>query len=361
MRKQERGSHECHTLQDDAYESLDSAYNSMSSSLMSTVSAESALDTTSTVFDAIFYSWESYHRSDKSKSGQLFLYIYLRDLPGRRNDAELVLQQYFEYNGVSENGSTTTTKELSIDDLSEPSVTAVDKSPTTDLAAENKTPDKAIAGTVTPKINPVDASVSSGDDIDSPVKAALSLSSDVRDVQLYADINDWQPVSMTLESGKRTWSLHVSPKLGEYKFLVHEANGTSFWATDSQSMVVRKPPIGSLNNITKYEGGPVFAIERDDDGTTELTIKSNVNCAFASNYHKFQDAQTVAVHTNVDWSVAHDMKLVDGDWTVTLPPRSHQCKFVLDGYRWTTLDQMPFVGNQGWNCNNVLHAVYRQI
>ena len=210
MRKQERGSHECHTLQDDAYESLDSAYNSMSSSLMSTVSAESALDTTSTVFDAIFYSWESYHRSDKSKSGQLFLYIYLRDLPGRRNDAELVLQQYFEYNGVSENGSTTTTKELSIDDLSEPSVTAVDKSPTTDLAAENKTPDKAIAGTVTPKINPVDASVSSGDDIDSPVKAALSLSSDVRDVQLYADINDWQPVSMTLESGKRTWSLHVS-------------------------------------------------------------------------------------------------------------------------------------------------------
>lgn len=210
MRKQERGSHECHTLQDDAYESLDSAYNSMSSSLMSTVSAESALDTTSTVFDAIFYSWESYHRSDKSKSGQLFLYIYLRDLPGRRNDAELVLQQYFEYNGVSENDSTTMTKELSIDDLSEPSVTAVDKSPTTDLAAENKTPDKAIAGTVTPKINPVDASVSSGDDIDSPVKAALSLSSDVRDVQLYADINDWQPVSMTLESGKRTWSLHVS-------------------------------------------------------------------------------------------------------------------------------------------------------
>ena len=89
--------------------------------------------------------------------------------------------------------------------------------------------------------------------------------------------------------------------------------------------------------------------------------KANANCAFASNYHKFRDATTVAVHTDVNWSERHEMSLVDGDWVVTLPPKSLQCKFVLDGYRWTTLDQMPFIGNQGWNCNNVLDAVYRRI
>ena len=153
----------------------------------------------------------------------------------------------------------------------------------------------------------------------------------------------------------------TSAKLGEYKFLVHENNGTSFWATDSESMLVRKPPTGDLNNIAKYEGGPVFAIVREDDGTTQLTIKSDQECAFASNYHKFRDAATIAVHTDLDWEQPYEMSLVDGDWTVTLPPAAKQCKFVLDGYRWTTLDQMPFVGNQGWNCNNVLSAVYRQI
>ena len=71
--------------------------------------------------------------------------------------------------------------------------------------------------------------------------------------------------------------LGVSAKLGEYKFLVHENNGRSFWATDDKSMMVRKPPAGTLNNICRYEGGPVFAITRDDDGTTQLTIKENVN------------------------------------------------------------------------------------
>ena len=47
-------------------------------------------------------------------------------------------------------------------------------------------------------------------------KAQLSLSRDVRDVQLYADVNDWKPVSMTLETGKRTWSIHVSRKFLKY-------------------------------------------------------------------------------------------------------------------------------------------------
>ena len=206
--------------------------------------------------------------------------------------------------------------------------------------------------------------------------AMISMENEVRNVQLYADVNDWKPVSMTLESGKRTLSVHVSrkyiffrfltkleflAKLGEYKFLVHEKKGTSFWATDSESMLVRTPPTGALNNVAKYEGGPVFAIVRDDDGITELTIKSNQECAFASNYHKFRDAKTIAVHTDIDWTVGHEMELVEGDWKVILPAGSRQCKFVLDGYRWTTLDQMPFIGNQGWNCNNVLQAVYRQI
>lgn len=212
MRKSKRGSQECHTLQDDAYESPDSAYNSMCSSIMSTVSAGSALDTTSTVDGvSIFYSWESYHRSDKSKSGLLFLYIYLRDQPGRRNDAELVLQQYFGYNDVSLRTNTETTKALSIEDLSAPTVTAIDDFVTTELIADKEPIQKPTVDTVDTAITPLEESASSVDvDNDGPVKAALSLSSDVRNVQLYADVNDWQPVSMTLESGKRTWSVHVS-------------------------------------------------------------------------------------------------------------------------------------------------------
>ena len=42
--------------------------------------------------------------------------------------------------------------------------------------------------------------------------AMISMENEVRNVQLYADVNDWKPVSMTLESGKRTWSVHVSRK-----------------------------------------------------------------------------------------------------------------------------------------------------
>merc|ERR1712113_1071083 len=359
MKRQIRATKECFTLSEGLYDSMDSAYQSMSSSMMS-IADQKTLNEPRT-----FDSWEDYHRSDTTKTGLLFLYIYLRDRPGRQSDAEVVLKQY--YNGV-DICTKPATAPMTLDDLTGPTW-AEDKGNSTDdvdSAVEDITDDdpdeenenSETTPTEEKSISPV---VSEKKETQETKVAMISMKNDVRNVQLYADINDWKPISMTLESGKRTWSVHVSPKLGEYKFLVHEKKGTSFWATDSESMLVRKPPTGALNNIAKYEGGPVFSIVRDDDGTTELTIKSNQECAFASNYHKFRDAKTIAVHTDADWKVGHEMELVEGDWKVILPSQARQCKFVLDGYRWTTLDQMPFVGNQGWNCNNVLQAVYRQI
>jgi len=358
MMRQNRATKECYTLSEGLYDSIDSAYDSMSSSMMSSIADQTTLNEPRT-----FDSWEDYHRSDTSKTGLLFLYIYLRDRPGRQSDAKVVLKQY--YNGV-DIYTKPASAPMTINDLTGSTEEKTKFTDNVDSAVEDFTDDKLeeenenseTTPTVEKSITPV---VSETKEAPEKKIAMISMKNEVRDVQLYADINDWKPISMTLESGKRTWSVHVSPKLGEYKFLVHEKKGTSFWATDSESMLVRKPPTGDINNIAKYEGGPVFSIVRDDEGTTELTIKSNQECAFASNYHKFRDAKTIAVHTDTNWSEGHEMELVEGDWTVILPAGSRQCKFVLDGYRWTTLDQMPFIGNQGWNCNNVLQAVYRQI
>jgi len=328
----------------------------------------------------VYDGFEEDHRADKSKTGLLFLYIYLRDQPKRQHDAETVLKQYFGMSSVSpSNFDEDNVKPLEIEELnneedqcngdieaiSSTSSDLNDSAFVTDQSDDLSESSSDAKSAINRQVDNLEtqkkdkSDVNENDDVLVPVK--LKLSQIVNNVQLYADVNQWKPIEMTLQTEDKSWSVHVNPKLGEYKFLVHERNGRSFWATDDQSMVVRKPPAGVLNNICRYEGGPVFAITRDDHGTTHLTIKANADCAFASNYHKFRDATSVAVHTDVNWSERHEMTLVNGDWIVTLPPKSLQCKFVLDGYRWTTLDQMPFIGNQGWNCNNVLDAVYRKV
>merc|ERR1739838_1266057 len=93
MKRQNRATKECYTLSEGLYDSIDSAYDSMSSSMMSSIADQTTLNEPRT-----FDSWEDYHRSDTSKTGLLFLYIYLRDRPGRQSDAKVVLKQY--YNGV---------------------------------------------------------------------------------------------------------------------------------------------------------------------------------------------------------------------------------------------------------------------
>ena len=92
MKRQNRATKECYTLSEGLYDSIDSAYDSMSSSMMSSIADQKTLNEPRT-----FDSWEEYHRSDTSKTGLLFLYIYLRDRPGRQADAESVLKQYYNW------------------------------------------------------------------------------------------------------------------------------------------------------------------------------------------------------------------------------------------------------------------------
>ena len=49
----------------------------------------------------IFYSFEEYHRSDTSPTGLIFLYMFLKKIPGREAEAEEVLQKYYNQGKLS--------------------------------------------------------------------------------------------------------------------------------------------------------------------------------------------------------------------------------------------------------------------
>ena len=48
-----------------------------------------------------FYSFEEYHRSDTSPTGLIFLYMFLKKIPGREAEAEEVLQKYYNQGKLS--------------------------------------------------------------------------------------------------------------------------------------------------------------------------------------------------------------------------------------------------------------------
>ena len=207
MKRPSRATKECHTLSEGLYDTMDSAYASMSSSMMS-IADQKTLNEPRT-----FDSWEDYHRSDTSKTGLLFLYIYLRDRPGRQSDAEAVLKQYYNYNGVDV-CTKPASAPITIDDLTGPTDNKTNSTDDVDSALEDITDDEPEEENENSETTPTEErSVSPVVSEPKETKVAMiSMENEVRNVQLYADVNDWKPVSMTLESGKRTWSVHVSRK-----------------------------------------------------------------------------------------------------------------------------------------------------
>lgn len=79
-------------------------------------------------------------------------------------------------------------------------------------------------------------------------------------------------------------------------------------------------------------------------------------CQNDSNYHLFSNARSISVFTNLDWQRSSPMTIEDSDWIISLPIEATECKFYLDGHIWSHLDQLPFLANEGWNCNNVINV-----
>ena len=213
----------------------DSAYSSMCSSMRSTLGSTRVYD-----------GFEEYHRADKSKTGLLFLYIYLRGQPNRQNDAEIVLKQYFgmssaivessassmdqddaklqplkieELNDVDVQKTNSLDEDQSSEDLEQTSQTSSeynDSAIVTDQSDDLSETSSDAKSTIKTRIDSLETPKNDGNDVNEndnvPVPVKLKLSQAVNNVQLYADVNQWKPVEMTLQTEDQSWSVHVNRK-----------------------------------------------------------------------------------------------------------------------------------------------------
>lgn len=292
-----------------------------------------------------FYSWEDYHRSDTSKTGLIFLWMYLKKIPGREADAEATLAKYYgydveskveqtkvEHKSVEQQKVTTPLRQTEPDKTGYKSdgFTTDDEPNELSRLYERKSRKKPKK-----KLTPVeggDTKVTAPASFENEITtdkmalvAKLDLPSEIKSMSIYAKRDETRPIQMMLETEKSNWSVLVKPDGDNSMVQIHD-------------------------QIDSTESG--YKLTNDDSNDlNKLTINKN---AWAQNEH-FKKAKTIQIFTDANWSVGYNVTYDEADNLVGyLPLTAREIKFRLDGHIWSTLNCMKIKTNSGWNANNLI-------
>jgi len=287
-----------------------------------------------------FHSWEDYHRSDTSKTGLIFLWMYLKKIPGREADAEATLAKYYGYSvelkieqsKVEHQIVTTPLRQIEADQTGYKSdgFTTDDEPNELSRLYERKSRKKPKK-----KLTPVkggDTKVTAPASFENEITtdkmalvAKLDLPSEIKSVSIYAKSDETRPIQMMLETEKSNWSVLIKPD-------------------EENSMVQIHDQIDSMDSGYK--------LTKDDfNDFNKLTINKN---AWTKNEH-FKKAKTIQIFTDVNWSIGYNVAYDEAENLIGyLPLTAREIKFRLDGKTWSTLNCMKIKTNSGWNANNIL-------
>jgi len=283
-----------------------------------------------------FHSWEDYHRADKSRTGLIFLWMYLKKIPGREADAAATLAKYYGHViVVKETAQVTATvqTEPTIQIKPDPTGFKSDGNTTDDEPNElsrlyqrkhrkkaTKRPTPVKGDTNVPVSASFENEITHGK---MALVAKLDLPSDIKSVSIYAERNETRPIKVMLETEKSNWSVLMKP--------------------DEQSCTVK------IHDRVDTKDTDYLVTDKGD--FKQISINKN---AWANN-KMMNAAKVVEIFTDDDWSKSYTLSRDDNNNLIGLVP-SHvrEIKFRLDGRHWTTLECLGIVANDGWNANNTI-------
>jgi len=285
-----------------------------------------------------FHSWEDYHRADTSRTGLIFLWMYLKKIPGREADAAATLAKYYGNEVPIVTEKTMPASEV----IAKPTVQIVpdpvgfksDGNTTDDESNElsrlyqrkyrkkaKKRPTPVQGDTNVPVSTTFENEITNGK---MALVAKLDLPSDIRSVSIYAEREETRPIEMMLETDKSNWSVSLKPDEQSCKVKVHDRVDCT---KDMDYQITAK---GDFKQIS---------------------INKN---AWAANKH-MSAATTIELFTDDNWSTGYTLSRDEHDNLIGLvPTNAREIKFRLDGRQWTTLGCMGVVTNDGWNANNII-------